>query len=128
MPVQGAPPGDELNHTLERIMNKAQQIGVGILAAVSLAFAATASASPDEGGRMGHRARGEAHAQGQQHGGMQGMRGQGMQRMAMQGEHGQGTQARRGQHKGGHGASQGAGAGGCAMGPQASAAQGEHQH
>ena len=128
MQHKARPPGDELNHTLERIMNKAQQIGVGILAAVSLTFAATASASPGEGGRMGHGARGEAHAQGQQHGRMQGMQGQGMQRMAMQGGHGQGMQGRRGQHQGGHGASQGAGAGGCAMGQQASAAQGEHKH
>jgi len=96
-------------------MKRARRAGLGILAALSFAFAATAQAHPGEGARMGHGAMAQgATAQGQageQHGRMQA-------RMA----------ERMAQHQGGHGRGrEGASAGGCNMGGQGGA-HAEHKH
>ena len=90
-------------------MKRAKHLAVGILAAASVAFAASASAQPGEGGRMGHGASGP-HAQGQ-HAAMQARMAQ---RMA---QHQAKHQGARGQQ----------GAGGCNMGAQGGA-EGEHKH
>ena len=97
-------------------MIKARKIGLGILAAASLAFGASAHAHP--GGGMGPGATGAQHgqhagAQGPQ-AGMQGRMAQRMGQMGQQGEHARGRQ--------------GAAAGGCPMQSAQANTQGGHTH